>query len=308
MKCLFLISLIITIAICLSEEQQQLIRQKSFPLQRVDLDLAIRTLGKGKGNGNGYRYKTSRSSKSSYSPKSPKSSFSSKSGKGKVALKFKTPSSKAPKNTRGKGKGGKSEKSSKTPKSGKSYGKGSKSWSAKSSKSGKSYGKGSKYKSSKSPKSSKSSKSPKSSNSCKSSKGKGSLRGNGCDDNFIPRDDDDAVPPDDSASCDTPEGRKADILEIVNSVSGPISKNSPQDLAVRWLMDDTGTNTCNDNVEVIERYTLATFYFSTNGDLWLNKNGWLSSFGVCEAWNGIICNQDDRVIEINLRKCHLFRR
>jgi hypothetical protein len=298
-------TLIITIVASLSKEENK-IKQNLFSMQRSDPEETSRILAKGNGKIHAHINKISRSLKSSSSSRSSSSSESSRSkGKGKVVLHSKTPkskgskplSSKAPKSTKSPGKGSKSHKSSKILKSGKhGHGKGSKSLSAKSSKSGKSYGKASKSKSSKSPKSSK---------NCDSLSGKGSLRGNKCDDSEVPRDDDDAVPPNPNAPCDTPEGRKADILEIVDNITGFIPKDTPQDLALSWLMDDTNTNACDGNEVVIERYALATFYFSTNGDLWSDKDGWLSPFSVCQAWNGTICNEDDRVIEINLRKYYL---
>ena len=202
--------------------------------------------------------------------KTPKSSKSKSPGKG---------SSKSP---GGKGKGGKGSKSSKMPKSSKSPG-----------------GKG---------KGGKGGEGGPSSNKVgkKGKKGVGDNIGetddtpNPDNDDDTARDDDNTIIPNPDAECDTPEGRKHDILEIVGNISGDIAKNSYQDEALSWLMDDLETNACNGAEVVIERYVLATLYFSTNGGDWIN-NGWLNSFSVCQAWYGVICDNGS-VVAINMRK------
>ena len=217
-----------------------------------------------------------------------------KGGKGKGSKKgqgiksSKLPkSSKVPKSSKSPGKGGKGSKSSKMP--------GSKGKGGKGSKSSKSPGgKGKGGKGSKSLKKSK-----------KSYVNTDDDVFSSPNDDIPSRDDDDSVVPNPNAACDTPEGRKADILEIPQDISGDISKDSPQDKALSWLMSDAETNACDGVEPVVQRYALALLYYSTNGSSWDNASGWLSSFSVCTAWYGVVCEGGD-VVAINLRKYMAF--
>lgn len=44
--------------------------------------------------------------------------------------------------------------------------------------------------------------------------------------------------------------------------------NSPQSLALRWLIDDDSLYTCPDDSNLVQRYVMAVFYYSTSGDEW----------------------------------------
>ena len=200
------------------------------------------------------------------------------------------------------------DKSPEDYKSSKSYisksfkgGKSLKSKGAKSSKSAK--GKGAKggrggksSKSSKAPggKGSKSSKAPggKGRKSSKAPKGKG---GKGSKSHKI-----------DCIECFSDEAREEDITEIVRRMSGEVDTLSQyQSQAFRWISEiDTETDACEGDTTIIQRYALAAFYYSTNGDSWSNITGtrWLStSAGEC-TWAGITCDESGKITELKLGK------
>ena len=121
--------------------------------------------------------------------------------------------------------------------------------------------------------------------------------------------------------------------------------SSPQSKALDWILSDPFvanlTLGVDDNdARIIQRYSLAVFYYSTNGDEWANtdKFGWLDSSSEC-TWNrvvrtvpstysqGVFCDSANMVIAIDLqgqnlsgsipkeigsltklRKCYIFER
>jgi hypothetical protein len=80
-----------------------------------------------------------------------------------------------------------------------------------------------------------------------------------------------------------------------------------QEDAIKWLTssDKWGPPENATNVEQmwIERYTLATFYYSTDTTKspWRYHDQWLSSESTC-SWFGVQCNQVGEVVAINMRK------
>jgi len=60
--------------------------------------------------------------------------------------------------------------------------------------------------------------------------------------------------------------------------------------------------------EILERFVLANFYFSTRGDEWTNQVNFFSKKSVCE-WNdkilGVFCNDDNQVSKILLPESNL---
>jgi hypothetical protein len=80
-----------------------------------------------------------------------------------------------------------------------------------------------------------------------------------------------------------------ELTELLASVSfdgGAALSNSstPQYSALTWLANNTNLDNYS-NKQKIQRYALATFYYSTNGDKWNNKNGWLSDADECKWYN-----------------------
>jgi hypothetical protein len=76
--------------------------------------------------------------------------------------------------------------------------------------------------------------------------------------------------------------------------------SSPQFLALRWLANNDLESTS--TVTLVERYALAVLYFATGAEGGLNEVNFLSSLSsVCE-WKGVLCNRDDMVVALDLRK------
>jgi hypothetical protein len=96
------------------------------------------------------------------------------------------------------------------------------------------------------------------------------------------------------------------------------SLETPQSQALNWLavsdpamldFEKTSPRT------ILERYIIATLYYSTNGPTWKDQRGFLSKESVCK-WSlvnatettikGVVCNdQDEFVAEINLSESQL---
>lgn len=117
-----------------------------------------------------------------------------------------------------------------------------------------------------------------------------------------------------SPCCD-PDSIEQFIEKIVNRNGWTVQED-----ALQWLIDDScdcGRTVCWDDAQYIQRYILATFYYSTNGDKWetcsqpsnirsqkrcrlgdrsqyANQNGfrWLTCNDECD-WGGLLCKRGD---------------
>lgn len=88
---------------------------------------------------------------------------------------------------------------------------------------------------------------------------------------------------------------------------------SPQYQAAKWAIDSAPTVGINESDDrMINRFALATFYFSTNGDEWVNcgrrstncdvSEEWLTGTNECN-WYAIECNDDgSQITKIYFRK------
>jgi hypothetical protein len=74
---------------------------------------------------------------------------------------------------------------------------------------------------------------------------------------------------------------------------------TPQGMAYFFLLDEEPSFVCSPTV--VQRYSLSTFYFATQGSVWTSNEGWLSSTQEC-SWFGVECNGDDFAIQLSLRK------
>ena len=78
---------------------------------------------------------------------------------------------------------------------------------------------------------------------------------------------------------------------------------SPQSLAVQWLSRnvDLGSFT---NAKKIQRFALATFYYSTEGDSWTRNDGWLSDDDECNWYTSSTnlqpCNETGSFVNLEL--------
>jgi hypothetical protein len=76
-----------------------------------------------------------------------------------------------------------------------------------------------------------------------------------------------------------------DFLSNASSDSGEALRNSstPQYEPLKWLANDSNLANYTEQ-EKIQRYALATLYYSTKGGRWTHSDFWLSSADVCDKW------------------------
>jgi hypothetical protein len=108
----------------------------------------------------------------------------------------------------------------------------------------------------------------------------------------------------------TEQERISQILAILDAVADPDDirdNNTPQGLATTWLIAQDGFKVCPDYPKLVQRWTLAVMYFSTDGNAWFQcsarpgatdncgsespfeaKRRFLSSGSECD-WAGISC-------------------
>jgi Leucine-rich repeat (LRR) protein len=78
-----------------------------------------------------------------------------------------------------------------------------------------------------------------------------------------------------------------DLLDLLVTVSfdngtSILTQGTPQNLAYEWLANSSNLNALPEERK-IQRYALATFFYSTDGDLWSNNVAWLSEGDEC-SW------------------------
>ena len=103
------------------------------------------------------------------------------------------------------------------------------------------------------------------------------------------------------------------LTELLSSVSldgGTALQTplTPQYNALNWLAGNANLDSYS-NERKIQRYVLATLYYSTNGDAWKNNTGWLGDGDECEWWHdaeGQFC-VDGAVVELDLYSNNLIR-
>lgn len=88
--------------------------------------------------------------------------------------------------------------------------------------------------------------------------------------------------------CDDTKRRSCEIRTVASNLS---PTGFPNQQALNWILNvDTATNSCNNGaVRIRQRYILAAFFYSTSGQTWKAKEGWLSPEDECKAWRGISC-------------------
>ncbi|KAI2514330.1 hypothetical protein MHU86_223 [Fragilaria crotonensis] len=101
----------------------------------------------------------------------------------------------------------------------------------------------------------------------------------------------------------------ADALKIINVDSSGLADSSTyQGKAFNWLYFDNPNLNSMDRTQLLQRYALAAFYYSTyqvataytpNPPIWVSNSRWLSTDRACE-WAGIQCNTRERVNGISL--------
>jgi hypothetical protein len=74
---------------------------------------------------------------------------------------------------------------------------------------------------------------------------------------------------------------------------------SPQNQALLWLASGDGTITNSSSSRMLQRYTMSLLFILWNGSNWTAYGLWLSSADEC-TWYGLNCNNQDKVISIDL--------
>mmetsp|Transcript_19634 Transcript_19634/g.39038 ORF Transcript_19634/g.39038 Transcript_19634/m.39038 type:complete len:347 (+) Transcript_19634:27-1067(+) len=80
--------------------------------------------------------------------------------------------------------------------------------------------------------------------------------------------------------------RDAQIREILGKVS-TVVRNSPQEEALDWIISEDIRFLCPNDPSIVQRYAVATFYFSTDGRNWKDQGTALSSESEC-SWKGAL--------------------
>ena len=75
--------------------------------------------------------------------------------------------------------------------------------------------------------------------------------------------------------------------------------NSPQSMALEWIINQDPAQLDPNNVYLPQRYALAVLYYSTGGPTsWSETNHWMSGKGYC-LWHGVECLGEDDYIQFN---------
>jgi hypothetical protein len=103
-----------------------------------------------------------------------------------------------------------------------------------------------------------------------------------------------------------------ETLSLVSSDGGEAlqTPGSAQHDALSWLANDTFQGYYTDE-KLIQRYSLATLFFSTNGRNWYNTSMWLDDGDECDRWwqptGGILCNSlNGSVVSLGLGSNNLL--
>jgi len=91
------------------------------------------------------------------------------------------------------------------------------------------------------------------------------------------------------------EGDIIEVLSVASFDGGEAlqTPGSPQNEALYWLANDTFQGYYTED-KLIQRYALATIFYSTNGNSWMNSSMWLDDGDECDRWwqsiGGISCD------------------
>jgi hypothetical protein len=108
------------------------------------------------------------------------------------------------------------------------------------------------------------------------------------------------------------QGPLSELLSSASSDGGVAlaDPSTPQNMALKWLSADPNLFSYTAN-ETIQRYALATLYYSTKGESWYNNDYWLSpDEGICGRWyqypnTTIKCTTEGAVSFLDIRDNNL---
>jgi hypothetical protein len=118
----------------------------------------------------------------------------------------------------------------------------------------------------------------------------------------------------------TEEQRRAIIVEQISNALGTnafvlLNATTPQSKALNWILEERNRTTC-PGVKLVQRWVLATFYFSTGGDQWFECSASINASDACGTmapfvgkkhflsednecfWAGITCDMENCVTQI----------
>jgi len=112
--------------------------------------------------------------------------------------------------------------------------------------------------------------------------------------------------PDSLAPISAPQAPpQQELIDLISSVSldegeSLMNNSTPQSKAIQWLGNNTNLANYTDN-QKLQRYALATFYYSTGGDKWFNNTGWLADSNEC-VWDHVTnCSESGVVLDLTCR-------
>ena len=101
---------------------------------------------------------------------------------------------------------------------------------------------------------------------------------------------------------------RSDLTDLLSTVSldGGVeltTPSTPQNDALNWLAGNVNLGNYT-NEQKVQRYVLATLYYSSNGDNWKENTGWLTDLNECTNWfkngDGRFCSSSGAVSELDL--------
>lgn len=102
------------------------------------------------------------------------------------------------------------------------------------------------------------------------------------------------------------DDKEAILLEVLSDVTDEsvlLDMSTAQGMAYFFLVNENPSFVCSPTI--LQRYSLSTLYFSTDGSRWTNNDGWLDSTNEC-SWFGVECNSEGLVIRLDLGKFEIF--
>ena len=90
------------------------------------------------------------------------------------------------------------------------------------------------------------------------------------------------------------------VPAIVSDLQDNTDTNDPAIQAAKWsvLQDPFPAER-----EIVQRFALATLYFTTDGPNWIEKGGWFADQSICNGWEGLRCCRDYH-IELDPHQCN----
>lgn len=102
-----------------------------------------------------------------------------------------------------------------------------------------------------------------------------------------------------------------EIVDLISSISSPNEINDPttaQYKSLIWLLQDPFLHSSSnrtrklitiEDFRIVQRYVLMVLYYAMNGEGWTENGGFGRDDTEC-LWQGIVCDDDSRIIELGL--------